>query len=121
MPTFNYNLQTKRNFNTGTAISATFPVPASSGEISVQLDATDMTGAGQEARMGIELSDDSGVTWTELASLTATSEPRITKGDPLKPAFKIPFNIPSAVLGRAFLTVVNGPFQLGVAATVSFA
>jgi len=120
MPTFNYTLQTKRSFSTGTVYSAVFPIPASVGEINVQLDATDMTGAGQSARMGVETSSDGGTTWEEWAAISASSEPRITKGDPLKPAFTVPFNFPGALQGRAFLTVENGPFQLGVSATVLF-
>lgn len=121
MPTFNYTLQSKRNFNNGTVYSATFPIPASVGEISVQLDATDLTGAGQRASMGIEISEDGGATWEPWASISASSEPRTTKGDPLKPAMTMPFNFPGPLTGRAFLTVENGPFQLGVSASVTFA
>lgn len=118
MPTVNYTFQSRRSMQTGVLTSVAVDVPPSSGVLSATIDATSMTGANQSCALTIETSEDGGDTWLPWASLEANSEPRNTKGDPLKPSMSMPFGFPAAIKARCVFEVRNGPFTVGVSGSV---
>jgi len=120
LPTVNYTFHQRRNLQSGAQYSAVIDVPASEGDLFAVIDATNITGPGQELKLTVLISRDGGVTFEGWATMTANSEPRNTKGDPLKPQFQLPFKFDTPVKAQCLIEVINGPFQVGVEGRVVF-
>lgn len=101
----------------GRATSAQIPLPKNkNATVTLTLDASSMTSETQRCKLGIEISNDGGDTWAEIAAIQAQGNVAAsnTKGDPEHPWTQFTVSTGAGTLARGFIVVENGPFALGV-------